>query len=606
MAGRSTIFVAVPFHYEQQRFKILKGQRWGAVDHLLLQAIVKKPASAQQLSKASNLPKRLVIEMLIPLMKAGWLELAHIDTHFSFVATASGTAVATLEQLPLGKEPITSIRQYIIDPCTARCYRVGHRQQAFQLYNSRRLDEILLTKGGFAAKISFSKQYKIAHHADIFDCVSDGEEEAVAIDDTYIRMSRDNLRYGLVSVDDSDKLGNAPPNLSDDLAEQILMAAHKKSEELELLGKKADTSQEVFTFHGSKIEKSFSVIELKKSEVEMVLGADAHKAAFLSSLENAKTRLIIHSTFINPLNLKALAEDFFALAKRSVKVDILWGQVEPNDGKELQSYQDTRDALSEFVEQARLAGLDTLINVHLEPTASHSKFIIYDDSMGDYTVLLGSCNWLNSKFNLIEASVKISSTKFAIDMLRVSSSLSQGISKVSNLFSRELSTLANAVAKKPIANQDSYSGGLVRVKLVLKSEHYDLIRRARDEAKFDILVCSHKFSHIAQRPIITPLATSAYETSGVKARIFYGRTSGGFTDGNVSSISNSFKDSDVNIEAIAFPNVHSKILAWDDDNAVITSLNWLSASAYGNDYDEIGVHIEARGITENIKNIFQF
>ncbi|WP_449123394.1 phospholipase D-like domain-containing protein [Pseudomonas sp. MPG01] len=605
MANRPTIFIAVPFHYEQQRFKILKGQRWGAIDHLLLQAIVKQPTSAQQLSKASNLPKRLIIEILIPLMKAGWLELVKIEKNFSFVATPSGKAVATLEELPLDKEPITSIRQYVIDPCTANCYRVGHRQQTFQLYNEKRLNEILPTKGSFIATLSFPKPFKTAHHADIFDCVSDGDEEAVAIDDTYIRISRDNTRYGLISVDDSDRIGNAPNNLSNELTEQILITAHKKAEELALLGNQPEKQHDMFTYQGSTIEKQFPAIELKKDEVQLILGADEHKTALDHSLKTAHTRLIIHSTFINPTNLSSLTDELFSLAKRTVKIDILWGQVEPIEGKELLSYQETRDSLSKLVELARLEGLDTLINVHLEPTASHSKFIIYDEPNGDYSVVLGSCNWLNTNFTLFEASVKITSTAFASNMLRISSSLSQGISKVSNLFSRELSTLANSVTRNSTTTTHTPSDELVSVKLILKNEHYDLVRRARDEAKIDIFVCSHRFSHIAQRPVITPLITSTNENSGVKAQIFYGRTSGGLTEKNILTISDSAKDANINIEKIALPTIHAKMLTWDSDNVVITSLNWLSASAHGNDYDEIGIHIEGRAIAEKIKKAFE-
>lgn len=603
MSNKPTIFVAVPFHYEQQRFKILRGQRWGAIDHLLLQAIVQKPASAQELSRLSNLPKRLVIEMLIPLMKAGWLELANMDKQFSFVATPRGQAVATLEELPLEKEPITSVRQFIIDPCTADCYRVGHRQQLFQLYNQKRLNEILPTKGNFIASLSFSTPYRKAHHADIFECVSEGDEEAVAIDDTYIRISRDNTRYGLISVDDSDRIGNAPVNLSEELLEQILATAHKKSEELELVGEAANKQRDLFTFKGTEIAKIFPVVELGEEEVELVLGAESHRAMFEAVLASARSRLVIHSTFINPSNLKSLTDNLFALARKSVKIDILWGQVEPSEGKDLQAYQATRDSLCVLVEHAKIEGLDTLINVHLEPTASHSKFMIYDDQNGEYSVVLGSCNWLNSNFKLFEASVKISSKSFASDMLRVSSTLSQGISRVSNLFSRELSTLANAVAREKTKPSCDFSGESMKVKLVLKNEHYDLVRRARDEAKADIFVCSHRFSHIAQRPVITPLITST-NNSGVGARIYYGCTSAGFNQGDIDALSSSVGRASVSFEKIALPAVHAKILAWDENNAVITSLNWLSASAYGNDYDEIGIHLEGCGVAEKIKKIF--
>ncbi|WP_232434470.1 hypothetical protein, partial [Pseudomonas asplenii] len=189
------------------------------------------------------------------------------------------------------------------------------------------------------------------------------------IDDTYIRISREHTRYGLISVDESDKIGNAPNNLSSSLLEQILATAHKKSEELNLIGKSPNKQREMFTHEGSKIDKSFPVIELRNDEIELILGANDHKAAFERVLKAAQTRLIIHSTFINPNNLKSLTAELFTLAKRSVKIDILWGQVEPNDGKDLQNYQETRDALYALVELAKTEGLDTLINVHLEPTA---------------------------------------------------------------------------------------------------------------------------------------------------------------------------------------------------------------------------------------------
>jgi len=603
MSNRPTIFVAVPFHYEQQRFKILRGQRWGAIDHLLLQAIVKKPVSAQGLSEASNLPKRLVVEMLIPLMKAGWLELTEVDRQFCFVSTPRGQAVATLEELPLEKEPITSVRQFIIDPCTAGCYRVGHRQQLFQLYNEKRLNEITPAKGNLIASLAFSKPYRAAHHADIFDCVSEGDEEAVAIDDTYIRISRDNIRYGLVSVDDSDRIGNAPPNLSEKLSEQILMAAQKKWEELEVLGGSSNQQQELLVVRGSEVSKTFTTLELSEDEVNLILGGDSHKRTFEGVLESARSRLVIHSTFINPSKLVSLKDKLFGLARKSVRVDILWGQVEPGESKDLQTYQDTRDSLNTLIEQAKAEGLDTLINVHVEPTGSHSKFMIFDDSIGDYSVILGSCNWLNSNFNLFEASVKVSSKSFASDMLRVSSTLSQGISRVSNLFSRELSTLANSVAKGVVQTNRKLCRKSVKVKLVLKNEHYDLVRKARDEAEADIFVCSHRFSHIAQRPVILPLITSV-SNSAVEAQIYYGCTSAGFSQDSVDALSSSIGEANISFEKIALPAVHAKILAWDSNNAVITSLNWLSASAHGNDYDEIGIHLEGSGVADQVRAEF--
>lgn len=50
--------------------------------------------------------------------------------------------------------------------------------------------------------------------------------------------------------------------------------------------------------------------------------------------------------------------------------------------------------------------------------------------------------------------------------------------------------------------------------------------------------------------------------------------------------------------------LHAKILTWDDDNAVITSLNWLSASTTGDNYDEIGVYLRGDDVATRVKRSF--
>lgn len=602
MSQRPTTYVIVPFHFEQQRFKILKGQRWGAIDHLLLQEIVKSKTSASELARSSCLPKRLIIEILIPLMKAGWLELIRSDSAYLFKATARGEAVAKLEQLPLDKEPLISTRQYIIDPSTGDCYRAGHRQQSFQLYSKKRINELILSKDGYVAILDFKTLISEASYGDIFNCVSDRDEEIIAIDDSYIRISKDHTKYALISVDDSDRIGNAPPNLSSELSEQIIEAAHKKLEIISSINQ-SHKGTGASTFQGKNWSRGHLLHELKDGEYELILGGEKHKLAFDEALTEAKSRLIIHSTFINTKNLSGVSDAIFSLARRSVKIDILWGQVEPIEEGALKSYQATRECLSELIEQTHLQGLDTLINIHLEPTESHSKFIIYDKEPGAYVALLGSCNWLNSNFNLFEASVKLSSQNIVSEIISISSDMARGSSKVSNLFSRELSVLANSLQNKP-KNTSGATFPISTAQLILKNDHYDLVRKARDNAGKDIFICSHQFSHIAKRPIIAPITTSAKSNRDIQANIFYGKTCGGLGEEGVKAISNSVKEINLNIKKISNPVAHAKVLTWDDDNVVITSLNWLSASAYGNDLDEIGIHIVSKDIAKEIKDEF--
>jgi phosphatidylserine/phosphatidylglycerophosphate/cardiolipin synthase-like enzyme len=47
--------------------------------------------------------------------------------------------------------------------------------------------------------------------------------------------------------------------------------------------------------------------------------------------------------------------------------------------------------------------------------------------------------------------------------------------------------------------------------------------------------------------------------------------------------------------------LHAKFVAWDDDDALITSFNWASADIDPNDpFGEIGVHVHAPGIAAEL------
>ncbi|MEN1536556.1 hypothetical protein AAIH42_34505, partial [Pseudomonas aeruginosa] len=60
----------------------------------------------------------------------------------------------------------------------------------------------------------------------------------------------------------------------------------------------------------------------------------------------------------------------------------------------------------------------------------------------------------------------------------------------------------------------------------------------------------------------------------------------------------------ISLEKVDHPTIHAKILAWDCSDVVITSLNWLSASATGDDYDEIGIYLKSENIAKIITSEF--
>lgn len=602
------VIVKVPFYQGQHRFKILKGQNWGAVDHLLLQEIVNQPCSAQQLSDQSHLPRRLIIEIMIPFMRVGWVQLVKYNQGYLFQATNRGIVVASNDELPIEKDPILSFRQFIIDPVTGQCYRVGSRQQSFQIYSEYKVNEILRNKANITSELKIRNARTQPDLIDILECVAEADEEVIGYEEHVVeRPYSQNIKYAIAVVDEHDNITGLP-DISQELKSQVLESARKMSEYISsqnigTLKENTDTSS-FRTFDGTSVDQSYVEHKLAKSQYELILGPDEHETHLKKMINNAKTRIIIHSTFINPVNLEKLFPSLLDSAKRSVQIDILWGQVEPDDTVKIQQYEETLTYLHKFNQRIQSEGLGTLFTVHVEPTNSHAKFIIADNDTTDYSVTIGSCNWLASGFNRFEASVNIQHSKIVVEMLTIASRLARGLSRVSNNLSRELAILASKIKSADNLNPTPDSYGELSIQLVLKTQHHEFIRKARDEAVREIFICSHRISHFAERPIIAPLIASAGKTDSTNAEIYYGALSGGMKLADAIALSEKLADQGIKIEKANRPMIHAKILTWDDENAVVTSLNWLSASTTGDNYDEIGVYLRGDDVARKIKTSF--
>ena len=67
--------VAFPFKYSRAKFCIKKLSEWGVIDYIFFLYLSLKNYSLQELCTYSNLEKQIVIQILLPMMKIGWIEL---------------------------------------------------------------------------------------------------------------------------------------------------------------------------------------------------------------------------------------------------------------------------------------------------------------------------------------------------------------------------------------------------------------------------------------------------------------------------------------------------------------------------------------------------
>src|SRR5690606_5730646 len=113
----------------------------------------------------------------------------------------------------------------------------------------------------------------------------------------------------------------------------------------------------------------------------------------------------------------------------------------------------------------------------------------------------GSCNWLSSGFNRVEASMRIIDLRISSIALSIASTLAMGQRGLANDLSRDLavqSARLNVLAKP---QQGKKLTDPVSVKLLTAPEHHKIAKCASDEAEREIFVCSHRVSYAGDRPI---------------------------------------------------------------------------------------------------------
>src|SRR5258706_1785200 len=92
--------VAIPVLRGKVMVLVDKGRPWSVIEHLILEALAKREWTASDLAQSAKLPRRVVVESIIRLMRAGWVDMAPATGSISFQANPYGIAAATKAELP--------------------------------------------------------------------------------------------------------------------------------------------------------------------------------------------------------------------------------------------------------------------------------------------------------------------------------------------------------------------------------------------------------------------------------------------------------------------------------------------------------------------------
>lgn len=576
----SLIRVAVPVLHGRSRFYFEKGRPWSVIEHVLLEALTKKYYTMSELANAGCLPRRLAIEAVIRLMRAGWVEMIERKSSVKFRATHSGVIAATYGELPNAPRQLNRSINFIVDQITGTVYR--RRELPF-------LPQYMVEEIEKTEKIVWIQRpqiEKLDEVGPLLDVLFSDDERFISMDYDGGRLAD---RWALVSVRDGIAQGltsRAPAELVD----CIQTAASSASVE-DGSGK----SRQPYQLPNELTTPALPVLPARRINLlatDLVLGGREHEDTLHRALSRSRHRVIIHSTFVSWDRFSALLPAIRDAIERGVRLDVLWGQ------EESLGNTNTQDAVRRIRSLVKREQLDSL-NVHPFSTGSHSKILLADEGNPDrFFAFVGSCNWLSSPFVNFEASVRLRDPSVVADVLDQVAELSKGARGHWSTLTKQLAAMSATLRTR--SNQ--VERGRTYAQVVLGSTHADLVRRARDESQERIIVVSHRWG-TAATPMVWAPARAAAKHAQVRVNAYYGTVSGPVDDRTPQD--HAMQLSYLPISIVQIPRLHAKLLAWDADSVVITSQNWLSSDPPDSaPRQEIGIFLNGPGIAERVLHRF--
>ena len=132
--------------------------------------------------------------------------------------------------------------------------------------------------------------------------------------------------------------------------------------------------------------------------------------------------------------------------------------------------------------------------------------------------------------------------------------------------------------------------GSAKIAVIVGDAHDQLIRTASG-AKSRFLVGCHRLGSTA-RPGAIMQGETAARREGVKATVLYTQTSGPLKNRHARALEIEADGNGLILRKTKNPPLHGKFVTWDDDDVVITSLNWASAASDPDfPWADIGIHI---------------
>lgn len=562
------VWVAVPVTLCRLQAVVDAGVHWNAVDRLVLWALQEEPQSPADLAAQLGVPTRLMNEIVVKLMRFGWVEMQP-DT-LTFRASLAGQRALYVEGgLPsLEREEPRGVR-VVIEPVEGKVFPAAE----VRLRHKNDVDEI--ARGHDVRRLTANKE-PVAR----FEDLGEAAQSCLRSEEEFVRLVPERCeavsRWILVSVngDDIEGLPAAAPKR---LVEQVIALAKAKGTRSYVPIVRSTPSAALRS----------AVVNVNVADGDVLLDGDSHRELFGRVVRRARHRVVIHSTFLSADGFARLQDDLRVAGRNGASIDIVYGA-----DKDERTRTKNRGAATEITSAI---GGDPILRhrakMHTQSTQSHAKILVADQGREDeWVAVVGSCNWLSTGYHRVEGSVVLRDARLVAAVVDELRELCYAAAPQARLVG-DLDGLACAL------HDSRGTRGSAQVRLVLGDEHALMMARARDDAEARIWVGGDRFSQAGEAQTLIPMMAAAKGGVPVPGRLLFSRNVSPVTDEDLADLEMMARERGVTLTEVAEGVLHGKFLLWDEDDVVITSLNWSSANTRrDNPWGEIGIHISRSGI----------
>lgn len=555
--------IYVPVYKAAVSYAVSLGRRWSLLEHMLLIELADNRRSVAELSALSGLQDRIIVEALINLLRARWIEVRSTHTLTTFAATALGQRRAAEEELK------PELRREIkwVSLCMERLTGSWARSGDLDLVYQDDLPEDAYVVDPILGTLTYEDP-------GVRDLVYLNSNEGFEGFEPARGASRP---YARVVVE----FGEVQKGLPSYSTLAFRTAALRHAEVAPDLGSKQFPT-------AASPEITLESPRDNFSPDDLVVGGPAHFECLVGALRQAKSHFILHSCFLHPNTIRQLLTELESAARRKVRIDLLWG---------LRSDPEAAERPPPISECERiLGGLDPAVRerVHLSEVSSgsHCKVIAYDAvENGEWEAVVGSCNFLSTQFDALDVSVRTRSQRLIAQTLGYLIAAQVPPSGSWSQLVRRLNRSWDSVRRN---TQLAAEVGEFRLTLLADADHYACVTKARDEATNEIVVACDLFGLSAETSVLVPLERAG--ELGKTPRLFYSRPSRFLSERGGPPDADAIRKRGMDV--VQVEELHGKFLMWDSDALAISSFNWLASSVTGSRSRgaELGVLIQGPGI----------